>query len=868
MRSPVPLLGAQTVALGLAMAFLVVPASSILLSTYGAGALPFTYMAVAVAGVVVSWLMTRAQCRWSLARVTLIVLGTYTAIVTAAWLALSLADATWVTFPLIVLFPLAIPIGFVLVGTQAGRLLDVRVMKASFPRVVAGFSVGFAVGGLAAASLVGPLGGPEPLLAFGALVGLCFMAIAAHTARRYPAELAVPPEPPGPVGSRGEDRAPVISTRALLGNRLVVLVFGYQILSAIVTQLLDFMVWERSAARYPDPADLARFLGLFGALINVVSVLFVALVAGRLLTRFGVRLGLAANPGGVLVLLVVSAAVGFVAGPASTAFFVLVCAQQVTDISLTDGTTRTSINATYQALPPALRVATQTRVEGIGVPLAVGFTGAFLLVMDALDLGVVTLVVIALALTVIWLSLARAAYAGYGANLRTTLTRRAWDPVALRLDEASRAAVQGLIEDGDPRDLRLGLEVLADADDPTLPDLVRSLVGDPDPARRAAAVAASGRAAGTGVDPGWVPGLLVPLLEDPDARVRTAAEIALAQAGGPPARSAATRRWADALAGGDPDQQRTALEGAVAIPDPAYAPSLVALASGAEPPEGLLDALAANADSLVPRTQAALDGTSELPWPATRRLVAALGTCGSPGARAALVRHLGGPEPRVADAVLDGLVAGGPLPPGEHAPVREAVQEEVQRSARVLAALAVLDGHAHVARGLRDEAARSRRRTIGLFGLLHDPTALTRTVGMLGVVEGDRPLALETLEVTVGRGALPTALALLDPVPDEAARLAQLAALVTVPRPPDARAALLDLVEDPDGSWRDPWLQACALHALAGDDPQRARVAATRLVGVQDAVTAETVAWVLGIGEGRGRAVPGRESPGPTLGDL
>lgn len=148
------------------MAFLVVPASAVFLSVYGAQALPYTYLCVAVAGVVVSTLMTRAQRRWSLSRVTVLVLSTYTVLVTVAWIILTVADATWVTVPLIVMFPLAIPIGFVLVGTQAGRLLDVREMKAHFPRVAAGFPVGFAVGGLVAARLVGPLGGPEPLLGF------------------------------------------------------------------------------------------------------------------------------------------------------------------------------------------------------------------------------------------------------------------------------------------------------------------------------------------------------------------------------------------------------------------------------------------------------------------------------------------------------------------------------------------------------------------------------------------------------------------------------------------------------------------------------------------------------------------------------
>ena len=49
---------------------------------------------------------------------------------------------------LLVLFPIALQLGFVFIGGQAGRLLDVRQMKERFPRVVGGFSVGFLLGGL------------------------------------------------------------------------------------------------------------------------------------------------------------------------------------------------------------------------------------------------------------------------------------------------------------------------------------------------------------------------------------------------------------------------------------------------------------------------------------------------------------------------------------------------------------------------------------------------------------------------------------------------------------------------------------------------------------------------------------------------
>ena len=195
MRTRVLLLAGQTVALGLMMAFLVVPVSALFLDEYGPGALPYVYLMVALAGVAVSSLMSRAERRLSLAGLAGGVIATYLVAVAAGWVALAVGDGLWVTFPLLVLFPLSIPIGFVLVGSQAGRLLDVRQMKAQFPRVAAGFSVGFAVGGIAAATLVGPLGGPEHLLGLDVLAAGLMLGLVLITARQFPADLRAVPEP-------------------------------------------------------------------------------------------------------------------------------------------------------------------------------------------------------------------------------------------------------------------------------------------------------------------------------------------------------------------------------------------------------------------------------------------------------------------------------------------------------------------------------------------------------------------------------------------------------------------------------------------------------------------------------------------------
>ena len=96
-----------------------------------------------------------------------------------------------------------------------------------------------------------------------------------------------------PVDTASPRRAGI---RRRLASRFVALLLAYQVLSALASQLADYLVYDRAGAQFPNPADLAGYLAGYTALMNVASIAFLFLVAGPLLRRFGLRLGIAANP--------------------------------------------------------------------------------------------------------------------------------------------------------------------------------------------------------------------------------------------------------------------------------------------------------------------------------------------------------------------------------------------------------------------------------------------------------------------------------------------------------------------------------------------------------------------------------------------
>ena len=589
-RGVIALLTAQALAFGVMLALVVVPANAIFLDAYGAKWLPATYIAIAVFGTAASALIARAARRTRLVRVATVSLFGIAVLYAASWLIL-VAGGVWVSAGLLVLFPIALQLGFVFIGGQAGRLLDVRQMKERFPRVVGGFSVGFLLGGLLAFPLLALLGSTENLLLGTTVAQLAFLGLLLETERRFPEVRSAPAET-----SQATARP---SARTLFASGLVLLLLVYQVLSAMGSWLVDYLLFNRASAHYSGD-DLTRFLSGYTAVLNLVDILFLALLAGPLLRRFGLRLGLVLNPAVVAALLAVMAVV--VAGPGAAAYglFVLAAVTRLTDIVLSDGTTRTSVNASFQVVPIQDRLAVQAVVEGIGVPVAIGATGAVLLLMNLLGLGIGAVIVFGAVLSVIWTVSGVAMYRSYTRALADEMRRRSL--VASGYDVAEDdVALQALLRSDDARDVRLGLDLLPGIASPASTEALRQASEHADPELRLRA--------------------LVQLAADGDAQA--AAEVQALATDLARSADAAERRAAASALG--PRRIVTAGQS-----------MLIALLDDADP-----TVRAAALDSVIPADAGEQD--------VVRRVVAALEeprTAGSATAAVRRARRLGRPSPR------------------------------------------------------------------------------------------------------------------------------------------------------------------------------------------------------------------------------
>ncbi|MDX1612916.1 MAG: HEAT repeat domain-containing protein [Candidatus Promineifilaceae bacterium] len=900
------LLFGQSLSFGVLLGLLIITGSALFLPSYGATALPYVYIVVAVLGSLLFYTLGEMQRRWSLSVLSVAVDGIVVAFFVLSWLVITLTDARWVPFVLMVAFSVIIQGGFVILGGQAGRLFDVRQVKRQFPRVVSGFVLGFLISGLIAPPLGELLGGTENLLLAATASALSMLIFLLLTIKRFGPLLAQ-----SAAGSGSARATPSKPLWQLLAKRFVLLIVAYQLLSAVASQLIDFVLFEQAAQRFSDSAGLTQFFGDYTVVVNLSDFLFLALLAGVLLSRYGLNFGLAANPFIDGLLLAVQLIVGIVLGPTSLAFFWLAMIARVVDITLTDGTTRGSINTAYQALAPGDRASIQTGVEGIGQPAALGLTGVVLLLFNAIPgLTIVHIVAFALLITLLWGVTALLAYRDYATALTQTLRRRALTAAELSLeDSSSLEVVERLLRSPRPSDVRLALDLLEAANHPALADHLPNLVEHADPRIREEALSRIERlqppellpAVAERVNKETEPRVLsaalqaLSALQGADAletvlahvssdeiEVQLGAVVGLLRYGGIPgvlsvgdrltqwmeSADPARRRLGARIIGEvgtrqfyqpllpllvDPDDtvRRAALTAAGQVQHPRLLPRVVSNLAHHSTRSAAVTALASFGQAIVPHAADALSGQSSHSRQATVRLVRICGQIDGDAVVNLLKAHMDHKDDQIRHQVLAALHSCGyRADVSETDAVTALLQAEADQAAQLLAAQRDLEASADpvatapLQRALGNGVELVERRAFLLLSFLYDAQAILRAWEQLASGTGpQQALALEMLEVNLAAAHRTVILPLVTPDLDLAQRAERLGAEVSTSAL-SAQQRLEDLIVDDDGTYGQ-WVQACAVYAAVQLKLVALTPLAEAMLEAESTAVRQTAAWAL-----------------------
>ena len=768
-RRAVRLLAAQAFVFGLSVSLLVIASSAIFLAAYGSKWLPLTFIAIALFGAFIAAWIARIVRHRPLPHVAILVESLVGLFFFGAWAVLTLRSSVWVSAPLLVLFPILLQVGFVFVGGQAGRLLDVQQIRIHFPRIVTGFAVGFLVGGVVALPLLRLPGGTNGLFLIAGIAQAAFVILIAVTAGRFAERL-------GQV-ERTPDWLPRPPLHRLLSSRFVLLLMGYQVLSAAGTYMTEYVLFDRAAARFGSADSLAQFLSRFTIALNAVSIVFLALLATPLLRRYGLRLGIIANPAVVLGFAVAMLFSATVAGPASLALFALVASARIADVALTDGVTRASLNTSFHVLPLEDRLAVQSVVEGAGLPMAIGVTGVVLLALRTAGASVAVIIAVTVFVCLAWTLAAVLLYRDYARALVVALKHRLLREAPVDVEDGETAALlHEMLGSDDGRAVRLALDLLPSTSE------------------------ASGEH-----------GELALLADDPRPDVYLPALVRLAETGDAEAQSRLHRSVRTLLYEPDSNMRAEALAAIGPADDDLVDEVVMALGVPATM-SAAAAALGRLGDAALPRIAAVLAETSEQPTPATVRLVRAARAASPDQAAMCLYPYIEHRDRELGLAVLTALAAAGADPAPIAVGLDRTLRADAEHFARCAAAAQVVGAGSELAHALGDELELLRRRILALLAVRYGAEEIGAIANTLECDTGDRrSLAAETLDVTLRRADADLALPIVRTDLPLTSRLRQLAAVAPL-APSDRTAVVEDILSDDHGHWRSDWLRACAAY--------------------------------------------------------
>jgi HEAT repeat protein len=641
---------------------------------------------------------------------------------------------------------------------------------------------------------------------------------------------------------------------------------------------LDNAFYAGAAAQFPGADQMASFLGLYLAVLGVITLLSNAFVSGAVIGRYGVRASVLILPVALLVGTGAMAVTGLAAGVGALLFWLLV-ANKLLDMALGFSVDRSALNILYQPLPAKQRGRAQTVAEGVFQPLANGAAGLALFGLGALfEPSTLPVIYVLLFIVAAWLAVAFVLGRRYPAMLMGALTQRRLRGADLSLtDGESLDVLQRSLRNPHPGVVVYALEVLESIEHDSLPAFLEGALEHPAPEVRRTALESMERLGLASASPGI--GRMV--LEEPVAAVRGAAVRTLAALGGSEACQAACAYLDDANApvrqgamvgllrsggiegvlaaghqllqmAGSPEPaervmaaqvlgevgagsfyqplapllqdedarvQRAALQAAGQLKQARLWPLVIEKLASPPVRRAAAAALVAGGEAALPEVIASLEREEQQPE-VQAQLVRVCGRIGGEEATTWLKGQLAHPDADIRTAVARGLHRCGYQAQGEErGVVGSQIEAEAALAAEAVALQAPLGGSAAVAllRGALEEyLADSRARIFYLLSFLYDRDTVLQARENLGLPSAEkRAYALEVLDVLIS----PELKKLVFPLVAESTpshKQQQLAE--RFPQPERERwQSVGEIIAAPAGRF-SAWTRACALYA-AGRPP-------------------------------------------------
>lgn len=357
------------------ISFYFVPANSVFIHEYGSSWLPYAYMAAGATGYLFGLLYSAIQKRIS---------GKYLFTGTLAFmLFLPLFVCLFKAYlpsKLVAFFMFTCSWPFISLSNMENggltlKMLNLRQVKRLFGFIGIGGIISSIASYFAIPFLTPYLSHPYDLIYIADIGLLASIAIVLYIYKKYPDKALKESQ-------TKIDRSDT-SFRELLKVRYFKLIFISASLSMIMIYFTDFGYLSSIKIQkelFKTPADVSNFIAIVCGVFKIGEFL-ISSFSNRLLSKWGMRIGLVALPAAMAIIVFLSTIVGFTLGTASLVFLSFMVMNKSTERILRRGLDDPSFNILYQPLEGKQKNMVQTKV-GVVQQFSIGIAGVLLLLVS------------------------------------------------------------------------------------------------------------------------------------------------------------------------------------------------------------------------------------------------------------------------------------------------------------------------------------------------------------------------------------------------------------------------------------------------------------------------------------------------------
>ena len=409
----------QSIFLGIFYGTFDISASAMFLEVFEAEMIPKAFLVSGVVGIIMTSIYSWLQSRMRFSQFSVLNLFVAVALTVLMRFGFTLTESNWHIF---VVFVMMGPVNIIALlgfwGT-VGRIFTLRQGKRLFGMIDTGQIIGIILSSYAIPVLLSFQFETRDLLYLSAVSVAVALLVQIFISNRFA------------LGKKVETEQQAVSTDnrffSLFKNRYIGLMSLFVVLLISVTIIVHYSFLAVTKENYPDPTDLAAFLGYFNGTLMIFSILIKTFVYGRLMKTWGLKVALAISPVLILIFTIIAAVIGGVFGYSAlaasfTLFFLVISVSKLFTKSLQDSIVAPSMKILYQSLDINIRYNVQARVDGTINEIAVLLSSLVLAGLGAVSIfGLIHITYFLIVVLIAWGFISFRLYNAYRNSLDQSL---------------------------------------------------------------------------------------------------------------------------------------------------------------------------------------------------------------------------------------------------------------------------------------------------------------------------------------------------------------------------------------------------------------------------------------------------------------